>query len=64
VNQSVKRECSRVEFVTVLFVEFRGSIYRESFTETGKRENKQDRGEDRTSQRMRMSQKIRTDVQS
>ena len=39
-------------------------FYCDSFTETGCRENKLDTGEDRMSQRMRRSQKIRTDCQS
>jgi hypothetical protein len=34
----------------------------ESFTETGCRKNKLDTGEDRMRQRMRRSQKIRTDA--
>ena len=42
----------------------RTQFYWESFTETGCRENKLDTGEDRMSQRMRRSQKIRTDCQS
>ena len=42
----------------------RGSFYWEGFIETGCRENKLDTGEGRTSQRMRRSQKIRTDCQS
>jgi hypothetical protein len=45
--------------VAVQLMEFRGS-----FTETGCRENKIDIDEDRMSQRMRRSQKIRTDCQS
>ena len=51
------------EFVEVQF-KVRGSFYRDSFTETGCRENKLDTGEDRMSQRMRRSQKIRTDCKS
>ena len=39
-------------------------FYWDSFTETGCRENKLDTGEDRMSQRMRRSQKIRTYCQS
>ena len=44
-------------------MEFRGSFYRDSVTETGFRENTLDTGEDIMSQRMRTSQKIRTDCQ-
>jgi hypothetical protein len=39
-------------------------FYRDSFTETGCRENKLDTGEDRESPRMRRRQKITTDCQS
>ena len=41
-----------------------GYVYvQQIFTETGCGENKLDTGEDRTNQRMRRSQKIRTDCQ-
>jgi hypothetical protein len=53
-----------VEFTVVQLREFRGSFYRESFTESGYRENKLDTVADKASQRMRRSQKIRTDCQS
>jgi len=39
-------------------------FYWESFTETGCRENKLNTGEDSRRQRLRKSQKIRTDCQS
>lgn len=69
-NQSVglsqwfEREFSGVAFVPVQFIEFRSSFYRDSFTETGCRENKPHTGENRMSQRMRSNQKIRTGCQA
>ena len=46
--------------VAIQFMEFKGSFYQNSFIETGCRKNKLDTGEDRMSQRMKRSQKIRT----
>jgi hypothetical protein len=40
------------------------AVYQDSSIDRLQRENKLDIGEDRTSQRMRRSQKIRTDCQS
>ena len=50
------------EFVEVQF-KVRGSFYRDSFTETGFRENKLDTGENRMSQRLRGNQNITADCQ-
>jgi hypothetical protein len=44
--------------------ERRRQLYQESFTEPSLRENMLDFGEDRTRQRMRKRQMIRTDCQS
>jgi hypothetical protein len=65
-QESVERERKGVEFlsvqlVSVEFMKLRGSLYRDSFTDSGCEENKLDTGEDRMSQNMRRSHKIRTD---
>ena len=46
------------------FMNFRGSFYKDSCTETDYIENKLDTGEDRMIKRMKRNQKIRTDFQS
>lgn len=55
-----------IQLVAVHLVEFRGSFNQDSLTclWTDCRENKLDIGKDRMSQRMKSSQKIRTDGQS
>ena len=46
--------------MSVQFVEFKGSIYQGSVTETGCKEKKLDTGEDRMIQKFRRNQMIKT----
>jgi hypothetical protein len=61
-SQWVESQCNVSEFVEVQF-KVRGSFYRDSFAETGFRENKLDTGENRMSQRLRGNQNITADCQ-
>ena len=68
-SQTMKSKWSWVKLIQWSWVQFTPSrgkrqFYQDHFTEMGCRENKLDIGEDRTSQAMRMSQKIRPHYQS